>query len=265
MVPAMQPSEPMQPEEPMQPAEPMQPGSPGDEGEADALSPALRSQTMVLIGEAGAGDQEAFERLYEKNRSWLRATAALLIGEHLARVDVEDLLQETFLYAFHKIQKGEFELDQTEGAFRRYLGSVLRHKAVDAARRAKARKRGEGREKAMRDLYSSTISELRLLAGGPTPSQCMMGAEMASGVKSAISKLNEQDRRILHYRLVCHMSYEEILPHLSMVKGGKPLLDEEGKPMPVTKVGTAKSMFSRARQKLLEMLKTRGLVEETEA
>ena len=58
------------------------------------------------------------------------------------------------------------------------------------------------------------------------------------------------------------MSYEEILPHLTMVKGGKSLLDEAGNPVPVTKVGTAKSMFSRARQKLLDMLKARGLVEE---
>lgn len=58
------------------------------------------------------------------------------------------------------------------------------------------------------------------------------------------------------------MSYEEILPHLTMVKGGKPLLDEAGKTVPVTKVGTAKSMFSRARQKLLELLQAAGLVGE---
>lgn len=237
-------------------------GEPGDEGDGQAPSSRLRSQTLVLIREAGGGDQEAFDRLYKKNRGWLRATAALLIGDQLARVEVEDLLQETFAYAFHRIQQGEFELDQTEGAFRHYLGSVLRHKAVDAARRAKARKRGAGREKAMRDLYSSTISELGLQAGGATPSQCMMGAELASGVGHAIARLNEQDRRILHYRLVCGMSYEEILPHLTMVKGGKSLLDEAGNPVPVTKVGTAKSMFSRARQKLLDMLKARGLVEE---
>lgn len=251
MVPAMQPGE-------RQPAG--EGGQPADKGEAQPPSPQLRSQTVVLIRDAGDGDPEAFAQLYKKNRAWLCATAALLIGEHLARVDVEDLLQETFLYAFRKIQKGEFKLDQSEGAFRHYLTAVLRHKAVDAARRAKAKKRGEGREKAMRDLYTSTISELGLLANEATPSQCMMKAELASGMRHAIASLNEQDRLILHYRLVCRLPYEEILPHLTMVRGGKALLDEDGKPVPVTKVGTAKSMFSRARQKLLALLKTRGLV-----
>ncbi len=221
------------------------------------------SQTVVLIRDAEAGDEEAFRRLYRKNRDWLRTSAALLIGDQLAHVEVADLLQDTFAYAFRRIQDGEFELAQTEGAFRRYLGRVLRSKAVDQARRAKAKKRGEGHERAIEDLYSSTLSQLvGVAAADGTPSQNVMGAELAAGVKQAIARLSEQDRRILHYRLVCGMHYDEILPHLAMVRNGEPVLDDEGNPVPVTKVGTAKSMFSRARQKLLEKLKERGLVEE---
>lgn len=242
------------------PSQPNQPTS-SDAKSDDTVQPTLPT-TVVLIAEAEEGDQEAFERLYRKNRAWLCAAAAYLIGGHLARVDVEDLLQETFAYVFQRVQRGEFQLDATEGAFRRYLGTVLRNKARDAARWAKAKKRDEGREKAMADLYTSTVSQLGFPAADPTPSQHMMGNELSSAVAKAIASLSEQERKILHYRMVCKMSYEEILPHLTMLKNGEPVLDQEGKPVPVTKVGTAKSMFSRARQKLLEMLKQRGLVEQ---
>ena len=223
--------------------------SPEEPSEDPQASP---SHTLFLVRAAGTGDQHAFRRLYRKNRDWLRASAALLIGEQLARVDVEDLLQETFAYAFRKIQNGEFELQQTEGAFRHYLGTILKNKAVDAARRAVAKKRGEGLEKAMRDVYNSTISELGIRADHATPSQIMMGNELAAGVGEAIAKLSEQDRQILHYRLVCQMPYEEILPHLASASGVAP------------KLGTAKSMFSRAKQKLLETLKDWGLVDGTD-
>jgi len=249
---------------PSPPSPPGPPGRPRDGAHGAAQPSPTMSQTLVLIREARHGDEQAFVRLYKKNRGWLRTAAALLIGEHLARVDVEDLLQETFFYAFQRIQAGKFELGPSEGAFRHYLSRILRNKVRDAARRRKAKKRDEAREKAMADLYSSTITTLGFEADSPTPSQHMMGAELASGVRSAIAGLSEQDRRILHYRLVCHMSYEEMLPKLTMVRDGKPLLDEDGEPVPVTKVGTAKSMFSRARQKLLGMLRERGLVERGE-
>jgi len=137
---------------------------------------------------------------------------------------------------------------------------VLEHKAVDAARRAEAEKRGAGQVKVMRDLYNSTVSELNLADRDPTPSQHLQGAELWSALVKAVSTLNKQERRILYYSRVCGMSYEEIMPHLTMLKDGKPVLDEDGKPVPVTKVGTAKSMLSRAKQKLRKLLKEQGLI-----
>jgi RNA polymerase sigma factor (sigma-70 family) len=236
------------------------PGPTPPEGTDHEPSPTSPSQTLFLINEAGTGDQHAFRKLYRKNRAWLRTSAALLIGEQLAHVEVEDLLQDTFAYAFRKIQNGEFSLAHTEGAFRHYLGAVLRHKAIDAARRAKAKKRGEGREKAMRDLYTSTVIELGIQSPDATPSQQLQGAELASAVSEAIAKLTDLERRILHYRLVCHMPYEKILENLK-ADDENAAPGEQDRPAP-TKLGTVKSMFSRARKKLLDTLKGSGLVGE---
>jgi RNA polymerase sigma-70 factor (ECF subfamily) len=84
------------------------------------------------------GEDEAFAALFAKYR---RRLAALLrykaSPELLAAVEVEDLLQETFLRAFRDIQRFHYE---APGSFWNWLACIAGHVVTDAAR-------FEGREK----------------------------------------------------------------------------------------------------------------------
>ncbi len=78
------------------------------------------------------GDYDAFSALFAKYRRRLAALIRYKAGpELLAAVEVDDLLQETFLEAFRDIQRFQY---QAPGSFWNWLASIAGHVVVDAAR-----------------------------------------------------------------------------------------------------------------------------------
>ena len=78
------------------------------------------------------GDYDAFAALFSKYRRRLAALLRYKAGPALlATVEVDDLLQETFLQAFRDI--GRFNY-QAPGSFWNWLASIAGHVAQDAAR-----------------------------------------------------------------------------------------------------------------------------------
>lgn len=79
-----------------------------------------------------SGDREAFAALFVKYRRRLAVFLRYRAGaELLASVEVDDLMQETFLRAFRDIDQFRY---QSPGSFWNWLASVATHVAQDAAR-----------------------------------------------------------------------------------------------------------------------------------
>jgi RNA polymerase sigma-70 factor (ECF subfamily) len=89
-----------------------------------------------------SGDAEAFSALFAKYRPRLAVLLRYKAGpDLLASVEIDDLLQETFLRAFRDI--GGFTYEKP-GSFWNWLASIAGHVVQDAARFQSRRKRHAG-------------------------------------------------------------------------------------------------------------------------
>ena len=122
----------------------------------NASSPQTRTATVVGKGKvpttsttllkqiAGTEEHPRWAEFVAKYRPMLAAHAR----EHFPGVEVDDLIQETLLGTM-KALPGWVEREDRKGAFHNFLTGVLRHKAVDALR--KAGRRNEAEALAARD------------------------------------------------------------------------------------------------------------------
>ncbi len=98
--------------------------------------------SLGLIGRAQRGDSDAFTALFERYRPRLAVLLHYRMGEALrGRVELDDLLQETFLRGFRDIECFTYT---NPGSFFRWLAAIAGHVTADAARyEARDRRRGE--------------------------------------------------------------------------------------------------------------------------
>src|ERR1039458_881231 len=83
------------------------------------------TSTFGLITRVKAGDQEALTRLFDKYRRRLAVMLHYKMSDQLRiAVEVDDLLQETFLRAFRDIQQFAY---RSPGSFLRWLASIADH------------------------------------------------------------------------------------------------------------------------------------------
>jgi RNA polymerase sigma-70 factor (ECF subfamily) len=93
----------------------------------------LEAEIRTLVRKAQKGDRAAFDQLFERYRSGVRSHLELRLREPARRkVDVDDLLQETFLRALQKI--GSFRW-QGEESFLRWLRGIGTNVVLQAAGR----------------------------------------------------------------------------------------------------------------------------------
>jgi RNA polymerase sigma-70 factor (ECF subfamily) len=86
-----------------------------------------------LVDRARAGDREAFNTLVTEFRGQLEGTLRALPGHNLRHiVDLEEVVQETFVRAFESIRDFEWRGD---GSFSAWLRGIARNIVVDAIRR----------------------------------------------------------------------------------------------------------------------------------
>ena len=198
------------------------------------------NHTVFLVRRAKGGDQDAFTALYERHYSRVRRSAALRMGRTVRQCedDIDDVVQETFAYAFHRLAKGEFDECRSEAGFRNWLAShIVENKIRDRARRRSTRKRGAGAEKLMRDIAPTSDDEIVLAGHEPRPSQHANIREMEERVEQALLGLGERHRTVIDLRDNCEMSFEEIAVEMGY-----------------TKTATMRSLYHRARQELQQRL-----------
>jgi len=166
------------------------------------------AETLALLDQIGAGQQEAFNRLFVRHAEWLRRLVELrLDGRIRARLDASDVVQETQLEAFRRL-KGF--LEQPPMPFRLWLRKTLEDRLRMAERRhVEASRRSVRREMAMPDT-SSSPGVGQLAGADPTPSQHFARRELSAQVREAIAALDEIDREILLMRSLEGLSYGEV-------------------------------------------------------
>lgn len=143
-----------------------------------------------LVERVQKGDRGALEEVFAALRERLLATIRTRMSPGVRqRIDPEDVLQDTFIRAFHSF--GRFEW-RGEDSLRRWLEAIATHVALDVARH-------EGRRKVLqidRDIKGRD----------PSPSRAMRRQERFERLRESMETLSQD------YQTVLKLSRMERLP-----------------------------------------------------
>lgn len=146
----------------------------------------------ALVARVRAGDEAAFQELFERHAPALRARIRRQLPAALRRkVSESDVIQVAYAGAFRNLASFE---DRGEGAFQRWLGQIVDHKVKDVLRRYVGRAKRSIEKEVSRPDRPATRD---VAARQPSPSQHAMAAELARKVRDCMRKLPDDYRRIL--------------------------------------------------------------------
>lgn len=158
----------------------------------------VHGETAGLLLRIRAGDEEAWTPLFERFHGRLRLYVRHRLGRALgARVEVEDVVQETWLRAFAAVEGFEAA---GESAFLRFLTTLARHVIADLARAARAAKR-DGRERRLdRTAWSTAGGAAAVAARTRGPATRVEAAEEARLLEEAFARLSPEHRVVIALR-----------------------------------------------------------------
>lgn len=128
----------------------------------------------------------------------------------LARLQPEDILQESLLQAWRDRDGAEF---QSPRAFRAWLLTIIDHRIRDAAERATALKRGGSAGVA--SMLAEGPGGLEPL-GSATPSRVAVYREQAAVMSEALQGVPTEWREVVHLRLFHQFTLNQIAEQLGM-------------------------------------------------
>jgi RNA polymerase sigma-70 factor, ECF subfamily len=179
-------------------------------------SPPQERDDAELVLRTTRGELEAFELLVDRHRAVVVRVAARIVGSE----DAEDVSQDAFLRAFHRL-----EHFRGEAPFRAWLLRITHNAALDHA----ARRRAEPVDP--ETLDASEESPVR------QPAERLELRERIERLERKLHGLSHQHRAVLVLRDAEGLSYEEI----AAITG--------------TPLGSVKGRLHRARREFIEMLR----------
>ena len=170
--------------------------------------PSDSAETRSLLDKAQAGDRQAFDLLFGTHRAHLRNMVDLRLDPNIrARVDASDVVQETNLEAFRRLDS---YLRQRTMPFRLWLRQI----ALDCTLKARRRHVGTARRAAEREVSlperSSLLLAQQLVSAGPTASQILDRRQLARRLRQAVAQLPEGDREVVLMRHFEGLSNQEV-------------------------------------------------------
>jgi RNA polymerase sigma-70 factor (ECF subfamily) len=147
----------------------------------------------ALVRRAQGGDRSAFDELLRRERAPVEAWVMAHLGPKLAvRIGVDDVLQETFLWAFRGIANLRWS---GEESFRHWLVSIAKHVIQKEARKGK-----------------QVLGELDGDVVGPqaSPSKILRRDERFDRLEDALQGLSAEHRRVIELARVEGLPVEEI-------------------------------------------------------
>jgi RNA polymerase sigma-70 factor (ECF subfamily) len=171
-----------------------------------------------LVDRARAGDLHAFEQLVERHRAVVYRVGARMVGPS----EAEDISQDAFLRAFHRLPSF-----RGEAPFRAWLLRITQNAALNH----QARRRPEPSESV------ATLVERADDDGERTPADRLEERERRERLEGKVRGLSPAHRVVLVLRDIEGLSYEEI----SQVTD--------------TPLGSVKGRLHRARHELIDLLR----------
>ncbi|MCA9262339.1 MAG: sigma-70 family RNA polymerase sigma factor [Planctomycetales bacterium] len=165
-----------------------------------------------LIFMAQRGCRLSQGRLLERYRGYLKALVRIQLHRTLSsRIDASDVVQETFIIAFTKIEQFR---GQTEQQFVAWLRSILASRLAKVIRFHSAQCRNPDAEDHLRQSLdrSSEMMEGVTIRSGSSPSAVVCRHETVTLVAAAIEELPED------YRAVILLHHVEGLSHADVAK-----------------------------------------------
>lgn len=139
------------------------------------------SSTEQLLQQARKGDRDAFEQLVRAFRPRLEGFVRLRLSSELrARVEVDDIIQETLIRAYSTI---ETLRSTEERLFFRWLAGIANHVILNEARHHQRRPI---------DPYDSKAS-----ASDPSPSKGLRRGERFDRLQEALDSLSPDHREVI--------------------------------------------------------------------
>jgi RNA polymerase sigma-70 factor (ECF subfamily) len=174
-------------------------------GDPYAIGVGELESTSHLIDRARAGDHEALERLFARHLKPLRRWASGRLPRWARDVvDTDDLVQETLLRTFKKIE--DFE-PRGVGSLQAYLRQGVLNRIRDELRRKE-------RQPGITDLEGLEVDQ------ASSPLEQAIGQETVERYERALGRLTPQEQQAIIARVEMGYSYEELAEAL-----GKPTPD----------------------------------------
>jgi RNA polymerase sigma-70 factor, ECF subfamily len=164
--------------------------------------------TEQLLQQAQAGDERAFEDLFERHRAYLHQVVALRLDPRMRlRFDPSDVVQEAQLEAFRRF--GDF-LKRRPMAFRLWLRKTAYERLLMLERfHRRAARRSIDREVGLADQSAMALVQ-QLFAADSSPSKRLERSETARRVREVLDQMAETDREILLMRNLEGLSNKEV-------------------------------------------------------
>lgn len=171
-------------------------------------------ETRDLLESSRAGDSQAFEELFDHYRAFLHRVVELrMCNKVRARVDPSDVVQETQLEAFRRLDD---YLARQPMPFRLWLHKTAQEKLWKIQRgHLETGRRAMDQEVPLPEGSSWALVR-GLLNPDSTPSQQMEKSEAAKKVRQAIARLAEADREILLMRNFEGLTNQEVAQLLDL-------------------------------------------------
>jgi RNA polymerase sigma-70 factor (ECF subfamily) len=146
-----------------------------------------------LAARTCAGDEQAMAMLFDRYQAVLEAKAnRRIVGRVRRRLGASDVAQDAWIAVVAGLSKFE---DRGAGSFRRWLGTVLAHRADDAIKRhVKATRRSSRREVSV--ASSGCAEDPR--RSRPTPSLAVARQEERARLHALLQEVSGDDRTVLH-------------------------------------------------------------------
>jgi RNA polymerase sigma-70 factor (ECF subfamily) len=166
--------------------------NPREHAQAAAAS---ADSTFALLQRAQAGDRSAVERLFlryfPRLQRWARGRLPAGVRD---MADTQDLVQETLIQAFTRLEHFEY---RGEGALQAYLRQVLLNRI-----------RMEFRKAGRRPVAVALDDEQ--LDSAPSPLEQAIGREGVQRYEAALERLRPKEREAIIARFELGMSYQEL-------------------------------------------------------
>jgi RNA polymerase sigma-70 factor (ECF subfamily) len=161
---------------------------------------AMNMNDKVVILLAKEGKENAFRELYENNYAMIFRMA---YRHTKSQQDAEDIMQETFIKAFKRIQSFDFNVSAN---FSAWIYQIGLHCTLDYLRKRKRRKIGQ--TESLSDFLVEPEEQ------GSSPEKSAIANQTIAQVKNALHTLAPKQRVIFDLRHLQHMAIKEIAEHL---------------------------------------------------